>query len=337
MSDIFEGIDFSAFDKVEENQNIVQAQNNAVGGQIELPIVDVVEDPEQPRRYFDQAGLEELSESIKKRGVVQPIVVRPKNVDGKYVIVMGARRYRASQLAGATKIPAVIRIKPSDNYDQMIENIQRENLLHADIARFIEQEIVRGEKPSAIADLLGKSRSWVSLYVGFPQMHEAIRERVEEFGIRIAYELQKAMEMDEAATLAYIGNTESITLRGVVAFTKSLKKINLDELSDRTAASAGIELEKDIAFNEENSSTDSRVLSDASFEENPNPPAATTPKKRLSAVAIIVQVDERAGRLMIDQVATQGSQFGVVSFDNGMNIEEVSLADIRLLEIIALE
>jgi len=163
MSEMFEGIDFSAFDKVEANQKKAKSllEQTPVGGQVELSLVDVMEDPDQPRRHFDQASLEELADSIKKRGVVQPIIVRPKNEAGKYVIVMGARRYRASQLAGVAKIPAVIRVKPSDGYDQMIENIQRENLLHADIARFIEQEIAKGEKPSNIALLLGKPRSWL--------------------------------------------------------------------------------------------------------------------------------------------------------------------------------
>jgi len=336
MSEMFEGIDFSAFDKVEENQKQAKSllEQTPVGGQVELSLADVIEDPDQPRRHFDQASLEELADSIKKRGVVQPIIVRPKNEAGKYVIVMGARRYRASQLAGVNKIPAVIRIKPSDGYDQMIENIQRENLLHADIARFIEQEIASGEKPSNIALLLGKPRSWVSLYIGFSQMHEIIQEQVEVLGIRVAYELQKAIEINEAATLDYIRNNESITQRGVMAFARSLRQdLPMESAEDSSTVP---EIGNDIA--EETSSPIG--LNVAAQEQPTNVPASnisSTRGKRSLPIAIIVQVGGRAGRLMTDRVAGNGSQFGVVSFDNGSRIEEVALSEIKLLEIMMIE
>jgi len=338
MSEMFEGIDFSAFDKVEENQQKAKSllEQTPVGGQVELSLVDVMEDPDQPRRHFDKARLEELADSIKKRGVVQPIIVRPKNEAGKYVIVMGARRYRASQLAGVNKIPAVIRVKPSDGYDQMIENIQRENLLHADIARFIEQEIAKGEKPSNIALLLGKPRSWVSLYIGFSQMHEIIRDRVEEFGVRAAYELQKAMEFDEVATLDYIRKNESITQREAMAFARSLKQNLAIELVEDISIVP--EIGNYIADAEETSSpiglnvSAQEQLTDASASN-----ISSARVKRSSPVVIIVQVGERVGRLITDRVAKQGSQFGVVSFDNGARIEEVALSEIKLLEIMTIE
>jgi len=335
MSEMFEGIDFSAFDKVGENQKQAKSllEQTPVGGQVELLLADVMEDPDQPRRHFDRTGLEELAESIKKRGVVQPIIVRPKNEAGKYVIVMGARRYRASQLAGVKKIPVVIRVKPSDGYDQMIENIQRENLLHADIARFIEQEIAKGEKPSNIALLLGKPRSWVSLYIGFSQMHEVVREQVEALGIRVAYELQKAIEINEAATLDYMRNNESITQRGVMVFARSLKKDPSVEYQDMSGTFP--EVENDGASTEE-----TNLLMDLNVSAQglpTNVPTSNVRGKRSLPIAIIVQVGERAGRLMTDRAAGQGSQFGVVSFDNGMNIEEIALPEIKLLEIITIE
>ncbi|NNU63362.1 ParB/RepB/Spo0J family partition protein [Ochrobactrum soli] len=336
MSGILEGIDFSGFEKVAKNQTEAPAKQEPVGGQVELSLADVIEDPEQPRRSFDQASLQELAESIKKRGVVQPIVVRPKNADGKYVIVMGARRYRASHLANVSKIPAVIRVKPSDGYDQMIENIQRENLLHADIARFIEQELAKGTKPASIATSLGKPRSWVSLYTGFSQMHDAVRDRVEELGIRVAYELQKAMEIDEAATLAYIESNEAITQRGAMALAKSLKGDSSFESGPSAPETETVEPSSAEAANGalhagSAAPTDEQPVGGSTANE------AASPKRRSSPVAIIVQVNERAGRLMTDRAAEQGSQYGVVSFDNGANIEEVALSDIRLLEIMLIE
>ncbi|RCL02980.1 MAG: ParB family [Candidatus Tokpelaia sp. JSC189] len=328
MSGILEGIDFSGFEKIAKNQKEVPVKQDFLGHQIELPLSDVIEDLDQPRRSFHQENLEELADSIRKRGVVQPIVVRPKNADGKYVIVMGARRYRASQLAKVAKIPAVVRVNPSDGYDQMIENIQRENLLHADIARFIEQELSKGTKSSRIAEFLGKHRSWVSLYSGFSQMHRVIRDRVEEFGIRVAYELQKAMEIDETSTLAYIENNESITQRGAMALAKSLKSNLLSESppSEPLAETANLGLQQlhDVLGSEQSSER-----SDAHEE--------VSQKLSSSSVRIVVQVNGRAGCLMINRVAEQGSQYGIVSFDNGVNIDEVALSDIRLLEIMLIE
>jgi len=328
---MFEGIDFSGFDKVEKNQQKAKATQPAPSGHVELLLTEVIEDPEQPRRRFSDDSLNELAESIKQRGVLQPIVVRPKNSDGQYVIVMGARRYRASQLANVGKIPAIIRVKPSDGYDQMIENIQRENLLHGDIAHFIEQQLARGEKAATIASSLGKPRSWVSLYTGFSQMHETVRDRVEELGIRVAYELQNAIEVNEAATLAYIENAEVITQRGVMAFAKALKgaprieqpSIEPDPIALLKAADAA---QKDKGVGEMGPIT-------PAFERR----VPEGVKHQSSSIVIIVQANERVGRLLLGRSAQQGSRFGVVSFNNGTLEEEVLLDDIRIIEILQIE
>ncbi len=94
----------------------------------ELKISDISPDPEQPRRYFDKEKLEELANSIKIHGVLQPIVVIRKN--SKFLIVAGERRYRASKLAGLESVPAVVRELSDQNRLELslIENIQRDNL-----------------------------------------------------------------------------------------------------------------------------------------------------------------------------------------------------------------
>ena len=94
----------------------------------ELKISDISPDPEQPRRHFDKEKLEELANSIKIHGVLQPIVVVRKN--SKFLIVAGERRYRASKLAGLEKVPAVVRELSDQNRLELslIENIQRDNL-----------------------------------------------------------------------------------------------------------------------------------------------------------------------------------------------------------------
>src|SRR4051794_19972536 len=93
-----------------------------------LPLETVFPNPNQPRKYFDTIALEELAASIRERGVMEPIIVRPK--DGRYEIVAGERRYRASKLAGLAEIPAVVRELSDDEAmaDSLLENFQREDL-----------------------------------------------------------------------------------------------------------------------------------------------------------------------------------------------------------------
>jgi ParB family chromosome partitioning protein len=95
----------------------------------ELALSDIVPNPDQPRRHFDQAALEELSQSIKVHGVIQPLIVT-KTKQGNYEIIAGERRWRASQLAGLTKVPVVIRSVDDQQKVELalIENVQREDL-----------------------------------------------------------------------------------------------------------------------------------------------------------------------------------------------------------------
>ncbi len=93
-----------------------------------LPLETVVPNPNQPRKYFDTHALEELAASIRERGVMEPIIVRPK--DGQYEIVAGERRYRASLIAGLHEIPALVRELTDEEAmaDSLLENFQREDL-----------------------------------------------------------------------------------------------------------------------------------------------------------------------------------------------------------------
>lgn len=100
----------------------------------ELPIESVIRDEEQPRKEFNKEAIEALAASIKEHGVLQPIVVTPE--DGKYKIVAGERRWRASKMAGLTKIPAIIRTLDMQNRLELsiIENAQREDLNAIELA-----------------------------------------------------------------------------------------------------------------------------------------------------------------------------------------------------------
>jgi ParB/RepB/Spo0J family partition protein len=132
----------------------------------EIPIDTIEPNPEQPRRDFDAASLEELSESIRLKGVLQPLVVRPFGPHpGKYQIVAGERRWRAAQLAGLHAVPALVRVLNDSEVLEIaiIENIQREDLNPLEEAIGYRNLIERfGHTQEQVASALGKSRSHIA-------------------------------------------------------------------------------------------------------------------------------------------------------------------------------
>ena len=133
------------------------------GQPLMLPVGSIDEDPEQPRREFEDNRLEDLADTIRSRGVRQPISVRPNlQAPGRWMLNFGARRLRASKMAGMAEIPAFIDTT-ADRYDQVIENEQREGLKPLELALFVQKRIALGDNQAEIAKRLGKSRQWVTL------------------------------------------------------------------------------------------------------------------------------------------------------------------------------
>ena len=132
---------------------------DASGRPMLMSLDDIDEDPEQPRHEFDANGLLELAATIRDRGVRQPISVRPNTQQaGRWVLNFGARRLRASKLAGLTEIPAFVDTT-ADDYDQVIENEQREGLKPLEIALFVQKRLASGDNQAEIARRLGKAAS----------------------------------------------------------------------------------------------------------------------------------------------------------------------------------
>ena len=133
----------------------------------EVPINQIDANPNQPRREFDQAALEELAHSIQQLGIVQPITLRQME-DGRYQIIAGERRWRASQLAGLTAIPAYIRTIKDENVMEMalVENIQREDLNAIEIALAYEHLLDKsGMTQEKVSERVGKSRAAIANYL----------------------------------------------------------------------------------------------------------------------------------------------------------------------------
>ena len=133
----------------------------------EVPIDQIEANPDQPRREFDSVALEELANSIKQLGLVQPITVR-QLAEHKFQLIAGERRWRASQLAGLTAIPAYIRTIKDENVMELalVENIQREDLNAIEIALAYEHlQEKSGLTQEKVAARVGKSRVAVTNYL----------------------------------------------------------------------------------------------------------------------------------------------------------------------------
>lgn len=133
------------------------------GAPMLLPLASIEEDPSQPRTEFDDEPLRQLADSIAQRGVLQAISVRrhPDQPD-RWMLNFGARRLRASKLAGRTDIPATVN-ETATSYDQVIENEQREGLKPLELALFVRKRLALGETQAEIARQLGKSPTLITM------------------------------------------------------------------------------------------------------------------------------------------------------------------------------
>ena len=147
----------------------------------ELPLDIITPGPYQPRSVFDPDRLEELAESIRHQGVIQPVVVRATG-DNEYQLIAGERRWRAAQLAGIEKIPSIIRDVPDEIAIAMalVENIQRENLNPIEEATALKRLVLEFQMTHQEAgDAVGRSRSAVSNLLRLLELSEEVRELVD--------------------------------------------------------------------------------------------------------------------------------------------------------------
>lgn len=152
----------------------------------QIVVGDLDPNPDQPRQHFDEAALDQLASSIKKHGIIQPLVVMPGSVKGRYFIVAGERRWRASQKAGLTKVPAVVRT--SQELERLeiaiVENVQRVDLSPLEQAVSIERLRQQFNMTyDAIAERLGKAKSTVNNIVRLLQLPDAARKALHEHKI----------------------------------------------------------------------------------------------------------------------------------------------------------
>ena len=204
---------------------------DADGRPMLLPLDDIDEDPEQPRHEFDANGLLELAATIRDRGVRQPISVRPNpQQPGRWVLNFGARRLRASKLAGLTEIPAFIDTT-ADNYDQVIENEQREGLMPLEIALFVQKRLASGDNQAEIARRLGKSRQYVTLATALIEPPDWLLDAYREGrckGMTELYELRRLHGEHAQHVEAWASDREPMTRERIATLKRDLSQATLE-------------------------------------------------------------------------------------------------------------
>ena len=194
---------------------------------LKLRMTAVEPNREQPRKFFDEEKLEQLSESIKENGIIQPIIVEKKG-EGRYEIVAGERRWRAAKKAGLKEIPAIVR----DYTDQqrlvvaLLENVQREDLNPIEEAQAYKELIDKGLKQEEVAEKVGKSRPVIANSLRLLQLDPEVQSMVisGEMSSGHARALVAVENKDEQRTLAKRVLKENMTVRGTENLIKNVNK-----------------------------------------------------------------------------------------------------------------
>lgn len=191
-----------------------------------IDINEIKPNPDQPRKHFDAARLEELANSIQENGVIQPLVVQKK--ENCYELVAGERRWRASRLAGLKKVPCLIR-----EFDEkqnlivaIIENMQREDLDPMEEANGIQQMIHKfGFTQEQVSESLGKSRAYIANSVRLLKLPEEIQKMIRSGKISAAHgrTLLGIQDPRKQLMLAERIEKEGLSVRTVEEIAKKLK------------------------------------------------------------------------------------------------------------------
>ncbi|MBR1130751.1 ParB/RepB/Spo0J family partition protein [Bradyrhizobium iriomotense] len=313
-------------------QLIAVAEDGAatIGQPTCISIDRIDEDPDQPRRSFDETKLDELAQSVLQHGVLQPIVLRQATEEGRYVIVMGARRYRAAKRAGLRDMPAFVHAAGSaDRYVQMIENIQRDDLNAPEIAAFIADRLEQGDNQADISRKLGKPRDWVSRYASVQNMPEFLRSKLAGSSIRAVYELYQAWREQPNAVETLCAAQESFTDAHARRLAREVRTKVRGSPADGEGAPGAQPARRRIA-----PQSALRDRATAAAEKRLN--SSDDRNERMgTSLTIRVRHHNRTGCLLIDRLAFQGSRHAVVLIDGAEEAEEVPASTITIEEILS--
>ncbi len=273
------------------------------GKPLMLSIELVHEDPNQPRKTFDDIKQLELSASVAEGGVRVPVSVRSHpNLPGHYVLNFGARRRRAVISAGLDCIPAVINER-FDAFDQVIENVQRAELTPMEMAMFVSDKLATGMKAAQIAQRLGMSRSAIAKYsalIGAPPEIEAVYTSGRSTSPDTIYELRAVFNRYPVQVRDWLAQDHDVSRRSV----EDLRR----ELTDQEAPGE-------------------------------DAPASTRPRKApranpniLKQPVVAIKLGERLAVLVLNRRPSR-DDLVLIKWDDTSDVEEVPAIDVRIVRI----
>ncbi|WP_333605607.1 ParB/RepB/Spo0J family partition protein [Novosphingobium sp.] len=223
-----------------------EAPFKRAGGLAIVAVADITPHPDQPRRSFDEAALEELAASIAQRGVIQPIIVRPMD-NGRYQLVAGERRWRAAQKARLHEIPALVRDLSERDVMALalIENLQREDLNPIEEARAYNRLAeLESMTQAEIARMVDKSRSHVANLQRLLALPEGVIERVEKGELSMGH-ARALIGCDDAEEIAEAAVARQMSVRDVEKLVR--KKQRGDSMPRRARPARNTVEDADIA------------------------------------------------------------------------------------------
>ena len=283
-----------------------------VGKPLYIPLIDIEEDPDQPRTVFSEQAMNEMIESIRLRGVKTPVSVRSHpHKPGKWMLNYGARRYRSSCAVGCETIPAFID-EAHDDYDQVIENIQRDDLKPMELALFIKKRLQVGDKKQQIAHFLGKNNATITYHlalIDLPDCLEEIYSTGQCLSPKTLYELRSLYENYPTQVEKWCNQKNAITRQSVSKLTEVLKK-------NKTASKRAIRIAKVVRpkLNDK---------SDLDFEFLKQP-------------LLLIEFDNRLATVLLNRRPNQPN-FIYIQFKDDNRIEEVEACRCTIKEIISSE
>lgn len=193
-------------------------------GDLQVPIEQVIANPKQPRRSFDQGNLDDLAASVREKGILQPLIVRARD-DGKYEIVAGERRWRAAQMAQLHQIPVLLREYSDAEVLEVaiIENIQRADLNAIEEAAGFRQLMDSfGHTQEKLAEVLGKSRSHIANLLRLLTLPEDVQGLLRD-GKLAAGHARALITAENPSELARQVVTEGLSVRATERLAKTVQ------------------------------------------------------------------------------------------------------------------
>lgn len=294
---------------------------------IDLGLID--EDPEQPRTAenpgFAPESIAELAASFGPNGPKSPLSLRDHpDVPGRYIVNHGARRYRACGVKGLAQAPAIIDNDHNED-DQVIENVQREDMTPREIAAYIDRKMKKGFKKKQIADLIGKSPSFITQHAALLDLPEPIA-KVFNSGrandVTVVSELVTAYKKNPKEVGAWLEDENQEVTRGEV-------KLLREFLDDKRASEQGDRDPDTVDL--VSGKTDSEAGNDDQGKE-PKQEKAADPEKLKKAI-IQVEHDGRPARLILTRRPPAEGYAWMKYEDDGAEFE-ASLTDVKLVALL---